>query len=149
MVKAAKKRRRKPAEFKLSEREIAILQNWETTHGLSPKLTAVVDSCALATVYQRLAEGAIRRSRMAAPPRSPPRRSSAAAKACHARNISRRHYWRCAHDAARRPSTRCFPECRNDTRRDPLGRDRAAGPTCGSAPPKRFQSCLLRSTAPA
>ncbi len=58
MVKAAKKRRRKPAEFKLSEREIAILQNWETAHGLSPKLTAVVDSCALATVYQRLVEGA-------------------------------------------------------------------------------------------
>ena len=57
MVKAAKKRRRKPAEFKLSEREIAILQNWETAHGLSPKLTDVVDSCALATVYQRLTEG--------------------------------------------------------------------------------------------
>jgi hypothetical protein len=57
VAKTAKKRRRKPAEFKLSEREVAVLQNWETTNGLSPKLTAVVDSCALATVYQRLAEG--------------------------------------------------------------------------------------------
>jgi hypothetical protein len=57
MPKASTKRRRKPFEFKLSEREIAIIQNWETANGLAPKLTAVVDACGLATVYQRLAAG--------------------------------------------------------------------------------------------
>ena len=56
MAKAAK-RRRKPAEFKLSKREIAIIQNWETTNGLSPKLTAIVECCGLATIYERLADG--------------------------------------------------------------------------------------------
>jgi hypothetical protein len=56
--KAAKRRRprakthREP--FALSKRELAIVANWQSTQSLSPKLTCVIDDCALSTVYERL-----------------------------------------------------------------------------------------------
>jgi hypothetical protein len=43
--------------FELSPREITIVQNWEALLGLAPKLTAVVEGCALSTIYTRLATG--------------------------------------------------------------------------------------------
>lgn len=44
--------RREP--FELSHRERAIVENWQSTQSLSPKLTCVVDDCGLSTVYERL-----------------------------------------------------------------------------------------------
>jgi hypothetical protein len=46
---------KKPSEFKISSRELAVIQNWRAAIGLPPKLTAVVESCALSTVNDRLA----------------------------------------------------------------------------------------------
>ena len=43
--------------FELSERERAIVQNWEALSDLPPKLTAVVEACGMSTVYDRLAAG--------------------------------------------------------------------------------------------
>ena len=48
----AKKSRREP--FELSYRERAIVENWQSTQSLSPKLTCVIDDCAMSTVYERL-----------------------------------------------------------------------------------------------
>jgi hypothetical protein len=48
----AKKGRREP--FALSYRERAIVENWQSTQSLSPKLTCIVDDCTLSTVYLRL-----------------------------------------------------------------------------------------------
>jgi len=50
--RAKKTSRRDP--FELSHRERAIVENWQSTQSLSPKLTCVVDDCALSTVYLRL-----------------------------------------------------------------------------------------------
>jgi hypothetical protein len=44
--------RREP--FELSHRERAIVENWQSTQSLSPKLTCVIDDCAMSTVYERL-----------------------------------------------------------------------------------------------
>jgi hypothetical protein len=55
--RAKKRGARKPFVFSLSERERAIVQNWEALSGLSPKETAVVDNCGLSTVYERCASG--------------------------------------------------------------------------------------------
>jgi uncharacterized protein YqeY len=50
--RAKKTSRKEP--FALSRRELAIVQNWQSTQSLSPKLTCVIDDCALSTVYERL-----------------------------------------------------------------------------------------------
>jgi hypothetical protein len=50
--RAKKTPRRNP--FELSHREQAIVANWQATVSLSPKLTCVVDDCAMSTVYGRL-----------------------------------------------------------------------------------------------
>ena len=49
--------KKKPWVFDLSEREKAIVQNWEALPGLPAKLTAVVESCGMSTVNDRLARG--------------------------------------------------------------------------------------------
>jgi hypothetical protein len=49
--------KKKPVVFSLSEREKAIVQNWEALPELPPKLTAIVESCGMSTVYERLADG--------------------------------------------------------------------------------------------
>jgi hypothetical protein len=51
-----KKTIRQP-EFKLTDRERAQLENWESVHSVSPKLTRVIDGCALSTVYNRIEDG--------------------------------------------------------------------------------------------
>jgi hypothetical protein len=57
---SAKRRRRRAKEtsrrepFELSKREQAIVENWQSTQSLSPKLTCVIDDCAMSTVYERL-----------------------------------------------------------------------------------------------
>jgi len=50
--RAKKTARREP--FELSHRERAIVANWQSTQSLSPKLTCVIDDCAMSTVYKRL-----------------------------------------------------------------------------------------------
>jgi hypothetical protein len=58
---SAKRRRAKrpcaKKPFVISERERAIVQNWEAVGDLPPKLTAVVEACGMSTVYDRLAAG--------------------------------------------------------------------------------------------
>jgi hypothetical protein len=51
-----KKPSRKP-EFRLTDRERFTLQNWESVDSVSPKLTMVIDGCALSTVYYRIEDG--------------------------------------------------------------------------------------------
>jgi hypothetical protein len=48
------KRASRKEPFALSQRELAIVQNWQSTQSLSPKLTCVIDDCAMSTVYERL-----------------------------------------------------------------------------------------------
>jgi hypothetical protein len=52
-----RKRSRKHSPFKLSGRETVLIENWQALLGLSPKLTAIVDACAMSTVYDRLEKG--------------------------------------------------------------------------------------------
>ena len=49
--------KKKAVVFSLSEREKAIVQNWEALPDLPPKLTAIVESCGMSTVYERLVAG--------------------------------------------------------------------------------------------
>jgi hypothetical protein len=51
----AKNSRRKP--FELSQRELAIVANWQSTQSVSPKLTCIIDDCAMSTVYVRVQRG--------------------------------------------------------------------------------------------
>ena len=51
------KRIRKPYVFKLSDRELIAVQNWQSLDSVSPKLAAVIDECGLTTVYERLQSG--------------------------------------------------------------------------------------------
>jgi hypothetical protein len=55
-LRRAKKprRKRKSDAFVLTDRERAIVESWESAFALSPKLTALIDSCGVATVYERL-----------------------------------------------------------------------------------------------
>ena len=48
---------KKPKAFVLTQRQLAGIQNWESTYALSPKETAIVDNCGLTVVYERLARG--------------------------------------------------------------------------------------------
>jgi len=47
-----KKVRRRP--FELSQRELAIVANWQSTQSVSPKLVCIIDDCAMSTLYERL-----------------------------------------------------------------------------------------------
>ncbi|MGC1845691.1 MAG: hypothetical protein WA730_25390 [Pseudolabrys sp.] len=49
--------KKRAAVFSLSDREKAIVQNWEALPYLPPKLTAIVENCGMSTVYERLADG--------------------------------------------------------------------------------------------
>jgi hypothetical protein len=50
--RAKKTSRREP--FELSQRELAIVANWQSTQSVSPKLVCIIDDCAMSTLYERL-----------------------------------------------------------------------------------------------
>jgi len=53
-----KKKKKKKALFApLSQRQTETLKNWEAALWLAPKLTAIIEDCALSLVYDRLASG--------------------------------------------------------------------------------------------
>jgi len=50
--RAKKTSRKQP--FDLSKREMAIVQNWQSTQSVSPKVCCIVDDCSMSTLYERL-----------------------------------------------------------------------------------------------
>jgi len=57
-AKKKKKDEKKRTAFSpVSARQNEILKNWEAAFGLAPKLTAIIEDCALTLVYDRLGRG--------------------------------------------------------------------------------------------